>query len=44
MRRRMRIAEPIADASKRTIAELLERIEKLEGNLAKDRIGGAGGL
>jgi hypothetical protein len=35
--RRMRIAEPIADASKRTIAELLARIEKLEGKLAEDR-------
>jgi integrase len=35
--RRLRISEPIADAAKRTIAELLERIEKLEGNLAKDR-------
>jgi integrase len=35
--RRLRISEPIADAAKRTIAELLDRIEKLEGNLAKDR-------
>ena len=31
------IAEPIADASQRTIAELLARIEKLEGKLAEDR-------
>ena len=35
--RRMRLSEPIADAAKRTIAELLERIEKLEGKRADDR-------
>jgi integrase len=35
--RRLRISEPTGDAAKRTIAELLERIEKLEGKLAEDR-------
>jgi hypothetical protein len=35
--RRLRISEPITDAAKRTIAELLDRIEKLEGKLAEDR-------
>jgi integrase len=34
--RRLRISEP-ADAAQRTIAELLARIEKLEGELIKDR-------
>ena len=35
--RRLRISEPIADAAQRTIAELLDRIEKLEGKRADDR-------
>jgi integrase len=35
--RRMRISEPRSDAATRTIAELLERIEKLEGKRADDR-------
>jgi integrase len=35
--RRIGISQPIADAAKRTIAELLDRIEKLEGKLAEDR-------
>lgn len=35
--RRLRISEPIADAAKRIIAELLDRIEKLEGKLTEDR-------
>jgi hypothetical protein len=35
--RRLRISEPIAQADQRTIAELLERIEKLEGKLHNDR-------
>jgi integrase len=35
--RRLRIPEPIADPAQRTIAELLERIAKLEGKLAEDR-------
>ena len=35
--RRLTIAEPIADAAKRTIAELLDRIEKLEGKRVDDR-------
>jgi integrase len=34
--RRLRLSEP-ADAAQRTIAELLERIEKLEGEIVKDR-------
>ena len=34
--RRLRISEP-ADAAQRTIAELLARIEKLEGKLVEDR-------
>jgi hypothetical protein len=35
--RKLRISEPIADAATRTIAELLDRIEKLEGKLAENR-------
>jgi integrase len=35
--RKLKISEPIADAAQRTIAELLDRIEKLEGKLAGDR-------
>ena len=35
--RKLRISEPIADAAQRTIAELLDRIEKLEGKLRDDR-------
>jgi integrase len=35
--RRLRISEPIADAQQRTIAELLDRIERLEGKRADDR-------
>ena len=35
--RKLKISEPIADAAQRTIAELLERIEKLEGERIKDR-------
>ena len=35
--RRLQIAEPIADAAQRTIAELLARIEKLTGERADDR-------
>jgi hypothetical protein len=35
--RRMRIAPPIEDAAQRTIAELLDRIEKLTGSRADDR-------
>jgi integrase len=35
--RKIRVSEPIADAAKRTIAELLDRIEKLTGNRAEDR-------
>jgi integrase len=36
--RKLRISEPIADAAQRTIAELLDRIEKLTGERAKDRL------
>lgn len=35
--RKLKISEPIADAAQRTIAELLDRIEKLEAKLAQDR-------
>jgi integrase len=35
--RRLGISEPIDDATKRTIAELLDRIEKLTGNRGDDR-------
>jgi integrase len=35
--RKLRISEPIAEAAQRTIAELLDRIERLEGKLAEDR-------
>jgi len=35
--RKLRLPGPIDDATKRTIAELLDRIEKLSGNRAEDR-------
>jgi len=35
--KRLNIAAPIDDATKRTIAELLDRIEKLSGNRVEDR-------
>jgi integrase len=35
--RKLKISEPITDAAQRTIAELLDRIEKLEGERVKDR-------
>jgi integrase len=35
--RKIGVSEPIADAAKRTIAELLDRIEKLTGKRADDR-------
>ena len=35
--RKLGISEPIADAAQRTIMELLDRIERLEGGHAKDR-------
>jgi integrase len=35
--KRLQIAAPIDDADKRTLAEILDRIEKLSGNRAEDR-------
>lgn len=35
--RKLKISEPISDPAQRTIAELLDRIEKLEGERVKDR-------
>jgi integrase len=35
--KKLRLAAPIDDPTKRTIAELLDRIEKLSGNRAEDR-------
>src|SRR5262249_54044991 len=35
--KRLQIAAPVDDATKRTIAELLDQIEKLSGNRAEDR-------